>query len=121
MINLNDILIEMGSLINELMAVAVVGRDGLTVAEYNPSGIDIEGVYARFAMVLIGVEESVNELSELGHVEDNLVFVQTEKAKILIKFLGPRFFLCLEVNRSCTMNTVLAIIKKYYQQLRKAL
>ncbi len=121
MTNLNDILIKMGSHINELIAVAVVGRDGLTVAEYSPSGIDLKGVYARFSMVLTGIEESVNSLSELGHVEDNLVFIQTDKAKILIKFLGPRFFLIVEVNRSYYMNNVLAIIKKYYQQLRKAL
>ena len=121
MINLNDILIKMGSQINELIAVAVVGRDDLTVAEYSPSGIDREHVYAQFSMVLTGVEESVNSLSELGRVEDKLVFIQTDKAKILIKFLGPRFFLILEVKRSCNMNSVLAIIKKLHQQLRKAL
>lgn len=121
MINLNDILKEMGSHIHELMALGVVGRDGLTVAEYNPSGMDLEGVYARFAMVLIGVEESVNELEALGHFEDNLVLIQTEKVKVLIKLLGPQFFLSIAVNRTCSMNKVLMVIKKYYQRLRKAL
>ncbi len=121
MINLNDILNEMGSHIHELMAVAVVGRDGLSVAEYNPSGMDLEGVYARFAMVLIGAEESVNELAALGQFEDNLVLIQSEKAKVLIKLLGLRFFLSIAVNRTCSMNTVLTVVKKYYQQLLKAL
>ena len=111
----------MGSQIHELMALAVVGRDGLTVAEYNPSGMDLEGVYARFAMVLIGAEESVNELETLGHLEDNLVLIQTEKVKVLIKLLGPRFFLSIAVKRTSSMNKVLTVIKKYYQRLRKAL
>jgi len=119
--NQNDILKEMGSHIHEPIALGVVGRNGLMVAEHNPSGIDLEGVYSRFAMFLIKAEESVNELEALGHFEDNLVLLQTVKAKVLIKLLGSRFFLCIAVNRPCSMNKVLAVVRKYDQRLRKAL
>jgi predicted regulator of Ras-like GTPase activity (Roadblock/LC7/MglB family) len=121
MINLNNTLKEMGSHIHELMALAVIGRDGMTVAEYNPAGMNLEGVYARFAMVLIGVEKSVNELEALGHFEDNLVLVKTEKVIFLIKLLGPRFFLGIAVSCDCPLNKVLALIKRYYRILVKEL
>ena len=111
----------MGSHIRELMALAVIGRDGITVAEYNPAGMDLEGVYARFSMVLIGAEESVQELQKLGRFEDNLVLIKTENVVILIKLLGPHFFLGITVSRTCPLNKILALIKRYYKTLLNAL
>lgn len=109
----------MGNQIDELVAVGVIGRDGILVAEYNPSRMNMEGVYARLSMILINAEESVAELEALGHFEDNVVIIQTAKVKVLTRLLGPRYFLSIVVNRTCPLIKVLKIVNKYYMGLRK--
>jgi len=119
MMSLNATLKEMGTHVDELIAVGVIGRDGMLVAEYNPAGINMEGVYARFSMILMNAEESVAELEALGNFEDNVVIIQTAKVKVLTRLLGPQYFLSMVVDRACPLSKVLKIVNKYQMGLRK--
>ena len=102
-----------------VIAVGVVGMDGITVAVHNPTGADMDVVSAKFAMVMKLVERSVEDLENLGNFEENLV--QTANAWILTRFLDKQYYLAFIVSREGTLGNVRLVAKKYLEQVQRAL
>lgn len=102
-----------------VIAIGIVGMDGITVAAHNPTGADMDVVSAKFAMVMKLVERSVEELNSLGNYEENLV--QTANAWILTRFLDKSYYLACIVSRDGTLGNVRLVAKKYLEQLQRAL
>ncbi len=102
-----------------VIAIGVVGMDGITVAAHNPTGADMDVVSAKFAMVIKLVERSVKDLSNLGNFEENLV--QTANAWILTRFLDKNYYLACIVSRDGTLGNVRLVAKKYLEQLQRAI
>ena len=68
---LNDILDEMAGQVDGLIATAVVGMDGISIAQHNPAGADLDALSAKFAMVMKLVEKSAAEL-KMGIFEESI-------------------------------------------------
>ena len=102
-----------------VIAVGVVGMDGITVAVHNPTGADMDVVSAKFAMVMKLIERSVDDLENLGNFEENLV--QTANAWILTRFLDKQYYLACIVSREGTLGNVRLVAKKYLEQVQRAL
>ena len=121
MANLNDILREMAGQIEGVIALSVVGLDGITVVEHNPAGVDTDAFSASFAVIMNMVEKSINDLDEWGEFKDNLILIQSNKAWILTRLLKNRCFLVIAVTSDGNMRNVRLITGKYLDQLRTAL
>ena len=121
MANLNDILREIAVQIEGLIALSVVGPDGITVAEKNHAGFNTDAFSAKFGMVMNMVGESVEELEEWGEFKENLVLIRTSKAWILTLTLKNHYFLVIAVTHRGNLRNVRLLAKKYADQLRAAL
>ena len=121
MAKLNEILQEMADQIDGLIALSVVGRDGLTVAEHNNAGVNMDAFSARFAMVMNMVGESIDELEEWGEYKENLILIQTSKVWVLTRLLKKHFFLVIAVTREGNLRNVRLVAQKYADPLRAAL
>ena len=93
--------------------------DGITVAVHNPTGVDMDVISAKFAMVMKLVERSVGDLSNLGNFEENLV--QTGNSWLLTRFLDKQYYLACIVSREGTLGNVRLVAKKYLEQVQRAL
>lgn len=102
-----------------VIAVGVVGMDGITVAAHNPTGADMDVVSAKFAMVMKLVQRSVEDLKSLGNFEENLV--QTANSWILTRFLDKQYYLACIVSREGTLGNVRLVAKKYLEQVQRSL
>ncbi|TKJ31290.1 MAG: hypothetical protein CEE40_01930 [Chloroflexi bacterium B3_Chlor] len=88
---------EMGGEIPGFVAAAVVGMDGLPVAEYATKDFDVETAAAQFALVMKLVEKSAAQIGS-DEIEDNLV--TAKDAYILTRYLGDgSYFLATAVDR----------------------
>jgi CheY-like chemotaxis protein len=105
---------EMAEDIEGVLACGVAGLDGVHLAEYNPAGADTDAFGMKFAMVMRLLEKSVQDL-KIGCFEENLV--QTEQAWVLTRFLTPRYYLEIAVDRGATLGTVRLVANKYSRQL----
>lgn len=94
---LASLLEEMANEIPGFVAAAVVGMDGLAIAEHAAKGFDIETAAAQFALVMKMVQKSAAQIGS-DEVEDNLV---TSKDRyILTRSLGDgSYFLATAVDR----------------------
>ncbi|MFP4476271.1 MAG: response regulator [Desulfatibacillaceae bacterium] len=107
---------EMAEDIEGVLTCGVAGLDGVHIAEYNPTGVDTDAFGMKFAMVMRLVEKSVQDL-QIGGFEENLV--QTEEAWVLTRFLTPKYYLEIAVDRSATLGTVRLVANKYSEQLAR--
>jgi predicted regulator of Ras-like GTPase activity (Roadblock/LC7/MglB family) len=121
MTNLNEILQEMADHIEGLMALSVVGPDGLTVVEHNRAGVNTDAFSARFALVMNMVEKSIDDLEEWGEFQENLILIQTSKVWILTRLLKNQYFLVIAVTRKGNLRNVRLVAQKYAGPLRAAL
>ena len=121
MANLNEIFQEMADQIEGLIALSVVGMDGITVVEHNPAGVNTDAFSAMFAMVMNMVEKSINDLDEWGVFKDNLLLMQTSKGLILTRLLNNPYFLVIAVTQDGNIGNLRQVAKKYASQLRTAL
>ncbi len=112
---MKDISAEMDGVI----AVGVVGMDGITVAAHNPTGIDMDIISAKFAMVMKLTERLAEDLDNLGDFEENLV--QTAHSWILTRFLRKKFFLVCLVNRDSVLGNVRLVAQKYLERVQNFL
>ncbi|MBD3289907.1 hypothetical protein GF337_13960 [candidate division KSB1 bacterium] len=86
MTELNTILKQMADDIPGVVAMGVVGMDGLALAHHSTSSeFDIEVASAQFALVMKLVQKTSDHLRD-SEVEDNLV--TTKKSYMLTRFLG---------------------------------
>ena len=99
-----------------VIAVGGVGMDGITVAAHNPTGIDMDIISAKFAMVMKLTERLAEDLDNLGDFEENLL--QTAHSWILTRFLGKQFFLVCLVNRDSVLGNVRLVAQRYLEQVQ---
>jgi CheY-like chemotaxis protein/predicted regulator of Ras-like GTPase activity (Roadblock/LC7/MglB family) len=119
MAGLKGTLQNMGQEIDGVIAVGVVGMDGITVAEHNPAGASTDSFSAKFTMVMKLVQRSINELRGLGELKEDLV--QTNKAWVLMRFVNEQYWLGIAVSRESTLGNVRLVANKYLKEVRQAL
>ena len=95
--NMQEILMELAEEIPGLMATAVVGMDGLTVAKVTRAPVNVEQTGAQMTMLIKLVETSTQKLGA-GTVQDYLL--TTDKAYLLLRFLdNSQYFLGMSADR----------------------
>ncbi len=119
MAGIKDLLKEMASEMDGVLAIQVTGMDGITIALHNPTGTDVEAFSAKFAMVMKLVEKSIDSLQGMGDFEENLV--QSQNAWILTRFITPQYYVGIAVSRDGTLGNVRLVAQRYLDQLRKSL
>ena len=119
MAGLKEILKEMADEMDGVLSIQVTGMDGITIAVHNPTGADVDAFSAKFAMVMKLIDKSVDDLSNLGDFEENLV--QSQNAWILTRFVGDTYYVGIAVSRDGTLGNVRLVAGKYQDKLRKAL
>lgn len=95
---LTNLLKEMGDEIPGLSATAIVGMDGLQVAQYaTATKFDIEIAAAQFALIMKSVQKTCDQLGESG-VEDTLI--TTANSYLMTLFLGDgSYYLVVAVDK----------------------
>jgi CheY-like chemotaxis protein/predicted regulator of Ras-like GTPase activity (Roadblock/LC7/MglB family) len=119
MANLSEHLKEMAGQIEGVIAIGVVGMDGIGVAHYNPNGADIESFDAKFSMVMKLADKSINDIKALGKMEENLI--QTDGAWVLSRFLNERYWLGIAVSREATLGNVRLVANKFSETIARAI
>jgi predicted regulator of Ras-like GTPase activity (Roadblock/LC7/MglB family) len=118
--NLDEALGEMSAEVNGYIASAVVGMDGLNIAQHTKDPkVNLESVSAQAAM-LCKLVFSTTEKVGMGHLEDNLI--QTKDDYLFIDMLhnDNQHFLCIIVDRkNGTLGNLRLIAKIYAERLSK--
>ena len=95
--NMQEILVELVEEVPGLLGAAVVGMDGLPVAEVARGPVNIERTSAQMTLLIKLVETSTKKLNA-GTVQDYLL--TTDKAYLLLRFLGnTQYFLGMSAAR----------------------
>jgi predicted regulator of Ras-like GTPase activity (Roadblock/LC7/MglB family) len=120
MAKLDDILREMGGEITGYMASAVVGMDGINVAQHARAKVDPELISAQMTMLLKLVDTSVTKLGA-GVVEDNLT--TSVGSYTMMRFLpGKQYYLGVAADRkSGNLGNMRLVSKMYAERLAKAM
>jgi CheY-like chemotaxis protein/predicted regulator of Ras-like GTPase activity (Roadblock/LC7/MglB family) len=118
MAGLKGTLQNMGQEIDGVIAVGVVGMDGITVAEHNPAGANTDSFSAKFTMVMKLVQRSIAELKEMGALKEDLV--QTKNAWVLMRFVNDQYWLGIAVSRESTLGNVRLVANKYMKEIKQA-
>lgn len=120
MAKLNDLLQEMAGEIPGFIATAVVGMDGLGIAEYsaNPD-FGVETANAQFTLVLKLANKSTGQLGD--ELEDNLV--TTDQAYFLTHFLGDgSYYQGIAVDRETgSLGNLRLMVRQYADDLWNAI
>ena len=119
MAGLKEILKEMAGEMDGVIALGVIGMDGITVATHNPTGADMDAISAKFAMLMKLGEKATNDIKTMGDFEENLV--QAKNAWILTRFLSKDYYVALAVSREGTLGNVRLVAQKYTDQLNRAI
>ncbi len=117
---LDDILKEMGGEITGYVASAIVGMDGINVAQHSRTKMDPEVISAQMTLLLKLVDTSVTKLGA-GVIEDNLT--TTANAYLMMRFLPDKqYYLGLAVDRKAgNLGNMRLISKMYADRLAKAM
>lgn len=119
MAKLNDILKEMTPQIEGLKVAAVIGLDGVVVAQIKKAEFDIETAAAQFAMWMKLVGVSVKKVG-VGELEDNLV--TTKSSYLLCNPLGDGlYFLMVVTSRDAVLGNARMVVKGFVDQLSKSI
>ena len=112
--NMQEILAELADEVPGLLATAVVGMDGLTIAEVTRGPINVEQTGAQMTLLIKLVETSTQKLGA-GTVQDYLL--TTDKAYLLLRFLGnSQYFLGMSANRSKTNLGKMRLYSRVYAE-----
>ncbi len=98
--NIRDILVELGGQVPGFIATSVCGMDGLGIADFAASGINVEAINAQLTLLVKLVETTTHKLG-VGAVEDHLL--TTDQAYLLLRFLeDQQYYLGIAVDRNQT-------------------
>ena len=118
---LTNLLKEMGNEIPGLSATAIVGMDGLPVAQYSTATeFDIEIAAAQFALIMKSLQKTCDQLGA-NNVEDT--FVTTANSYLMTLFLGEgSYFLVVAVDKNIgNLGNVRLIAKQFADALWNAI
>lgn len=121
--NMKDILRELGGQVTGFIATAVVGMDGLGVANHGGPGFDeaaIEAINAQMTMLFKLVNTTVEKLGA-GTIEDYLL--TTERAYLLIRYLHDKnYYLGIAADRKTgNLGNMRLNSRLFAERLSKAL
>ncbi len=118
---LNDILKEFSGEVSGYLASAVVGMDGISVADHTKSAkSNPETISAQLALLFKLVDTSTVKMNA-GAVEDNLL--TTDSAHVLMRFLpGKDYFLGVAIDRKAgNLGNLRLMSKLYTDRIAKAM
>ncbi len=118
--DMKKILIELGREVSGFASAAVVGLDGLGIAEYSVNQSDAETIQAQLTLLFKLVDTSVGKL-DAGVVQDFLL--TTDKAYTLIRYLNnTQYFLAIVSDRSrANLGNMRLISRLYADRLSRAM
>lgn len=119
--NMKEILKELSEQVPGFVTAAVVGMDGLGIADYALAKVDMEAVDAQMTLLLKLVSTSVDRL-KAGVMEDYLL--TTDRAYLLVRFLGDRrdYYLGIIADRnSANLGNLRLNSRIYSERLAKAM
>lgn len=118
--NIQDILKELGGQVPGFMTAAVVGMDGLGIADYTVSNADTEAVNAQMTLLVKLVDTTVTKLTG-DEVEDYLL--TTDNAYLLVRFLEDKqYYLGLVADkRNGKLGNMRLNSRLYGERVSKAL
>ena len=118
--NLDEILVEMSSEITGYAASAIIGMDGLNIANHMIADIDPDAISAQITLLFKLVDNTVEKLGA-GVVEDDLL--TTEGLYILMRFLPKKqYFLGIAANRKkASLGNLRLFSKLYSERIAKVL
>ena len=121
MAKLDDLLKEMVGEIPGFVAAAVIGTDGLAIAEHSADpAFSVETASAQLALIMKLVQRSAN-LVNVGEVEDNLI--TTDTSYILTRSLGDgSYFLGIAADKAAaSLGNVRLMARQFADDLWKAI
>ena len=99
--NMNEILQELREQVPGFISAAVVGMDGLGIAQHAAAPVDVESINAQMTLLIKLVDTTVDKI-DAGVVEDYLL--TTEHAYLMIRFLeGNDYYLGVAADKN-TVN-----------------
>lgn len=119
--NMKEILKELSEQVPGFVTAAVVGMDGLGIADYALAKVDMEAVDAQMTLLLKLVSTSVDKL-KAGVMEDYLL--TTDRAYLLVRFLGDRYDYYLGIiadRNSANLGNLRLNSRIYSERLAKAM
>ena len=118
--NIQDILMELSEQVTGFVSAAVVGMDGLGIADHAASDVDVEAINAQMTLLVKLVDTTVTKLTA-DEVEDYLL--TTEKAYLLVRFLeGKEYYLGIAAARDTAKLGNLRLNSRLYSdRLQKAM
>jgi predicted regulator of Ras-like GTPase activity (Roadblock/LC7/MglB family) len=119
--NLQDLLTEMGEEVQGFMAAAVVGMDGLGIADHvSDTALDMESATAQLTLLVKLVQTSIGKL-DAGSVQDNLL--TTSRAYLMTRFLGDTgYFLGIVADRNnANLGNMRLYSRIYAERLAEAM
>ena len=120
MAELNNVLKEMAGEIPGFIATAVVGMDGLGIAEYAADpAFDIEAANAQYTLLVKLVQKSLDQLGD--ELEDNLT--TTDRAYLIAHFLGDgSYYQGIAVDKETgSLGNVRLMVRQYADALWNAI
>lgn len=117
MSTMSDMLTILNNEVNGLQMASIFGKDGLPLAQENPSGIDIDAFSAKFAMVKALVSKTVKDLSN-GSL--NEIIVEEERGWFILRPLGNSgLSLFIAVDTNATLGNLRLVAKKIAAEAEK--
>lgn len=120
MSQLDDLLKQMGGEVSGFVAAAVVGMDGLNIAEYAKGKANTEAISAQMTLLFKLVDSTVTKLGA-GVLEDDLL--TTEGLYVLMRYLpGKQYYLGIAAERkSASLGNLRLMSKMYVDRLSKVM
>jgi predicted regulator of Ras-like GTPase activity (Roadblock/LC7/MglB family) len=120
MSQLDDLLKQMGGEVSGFVAAAVVGMDGLNIAEYAKGKANTEAISAQMTLLFKLVDSTVTKLGA-GVLEDDLL--TTEGIYVLMRYLpGKQYYLGIAADRkSASLGNLRLMSKMYVDRLSKVM
>lgn len=116
---MQDVLADLGEEATGLFAAAVVGMDGLPVADYSKQSVDAEAFSAQMTL-LIKLVDTTTKKVDAGSVEDYLL--TTDNAYLLIRFLeGSDYYLGIGAARKTASLGKLRLYSRIYAERLSAI
>ncbi|MGC9400482.1 MAG: DUF4388 domain-containing protein [Anaerolineae bacterium] len=119
--NIQEILEELGEQLSGFIAAAVVGMDGLGIADHAVRRVEVETINAQMTLLLKLVDTTINKLNPNDEMDDYLL--TTENAYLLIRFLRDRnYYLGIAADRrSAKLGNLRLNSRLYSERIDKAL
>jgi predicted regulator of Ras-like GTPase activity (Roadblock/LC7/MglB family) len=113
--NIQDILEELGGQVPGFISAAVVGMDGLGIADHASTDVNVEAVNAQMTLLIKLVDTTINKLNPTDGVEDYLL--TTEDAYLLVRFLEDKqYYLGLAADREDTRLGSMRLNSRIYAE-----